>query len=172
METIFGLNNSLMDYLLVLLIYGFFFLLIRYPKPTIELNYRGNFLFLAIVWFILMFTGNYLFHLLGVMVFLPWLNNFIHCSLWISVCLTWLYYTSHHRPLWEQFIHFAFTSFVVKMAESQLLGSWSKESYLGIDHPLAYLITMSAVDGFYPILSKWFLQWASKAGKFGTYLPS
>lgn len=172
METILGVNNSLLDYLLVLIVYGLFFLLIRFPKSQVELNFKGNFLFLAIVWFILMFTGNYFFHLLGLMVFLPWLNNFIHCALWIGVCLTWLYYVAQHRPLWEQFIHFAFTSFIVKMAESQLLGSWSKESYLGIDHPLAYLITMSVVDGFYPILSAWFLQWAFKAGKFGTYLPS
>lgn len=166
MEEILGPNNSFVSYLPVLFIYGLMFLLIRYPKPALELNYHGNFIFLGCVWFILMFTGNYLFYRLGVMVFLPWLNNFLHCLLWISVCLTWLYYIARFRPWWEQFIHFAFTSFIVKMAEHQLLGSWSKDSYLGIDHSLAYLIAMSIVDGFYPIISGWLIQWAAKAKKF------
>src|SRR5258706_7739502 len=105
MENIFGPSDSLQPYLVLLLVYGLMFLLIRYPKPDIELNFRGNFIFLACVWFFLMFTGNYLFYRLGVMVFLPWLNNFLHCSLWIGICLTWLYYIARHRPLWEQFIH-------------------------------------------------------------------
>src|SRR5580765_8815097 len=101
METILGPGNTLMSYALVLLIYFLMFLFIRYPKPVVELNYRGNFKFLAIVWAIMMFTGNYLFYRLGIMSFLPWLNDFIHSFLWIGICLTWLYYSSHHRPLWE-----------------------------------------------------------------------
>lgn len=170
MDLILGPNHSLVNYALVLLMYALMFLLIRYPKPVIELNYRGNFKFLAIVWIFLMFTGNYLFYRLGVMSFLPWLNNFIHSFIWIGLCLTWLYYCCYHRPLWEQFIHFAFTSFIIKMAEHQLLSSWSRDSYLGIDHPLAYLFAMSLVDGFYPVISKWLLAWAGKAGKFGVYI--
>lgn len=170
MDEIIGVNNNLLNYLVVLVIYGLLFLLIRYPKPTLELNYRGNFKFLAILWFVLMFTGNYLFFRLGVMSFLPWLNNLIHSLVWVGLCLAWLYYTTHQRPLWEQFIHFSFTSFVVKMSEYQLLGSWSLESYLGVDHPLAYLIAMSLVDGFYPIISLWVLNWLGKSGKFGLYI--
>src|SRR5882724_11278326 len=103
-------NNSIQSYLKVILIYGLMFLFIRYPKPALELNYHGNFIFLGCLWFILMFTGNYLFYRLGVMVFLPWLSNFLHCLFWIAICLTWLYYSSRSRPLWEQFIYFAFTS--------------------------------------------------------------
>lgn len=172
MENIIGADNGVTDYLLVLLIYFLFFLYIKSPKPVIELNYRGNFFFLSATWFILMFTGNYTFHLLGLMSFLPWLNNFIHSAIWIGLCLTWLYYTTHERPMAEQFIFFAFTSFIVKMAEHMLLGSWSMDSYFGIQHPLAYLIAMSLVDGFYPIISKFLLQWMSKRNKFNVYVSN
>jgi hypothetical protein len=170
MEAILGINNGYPEYLLVLIVYALMFLLIRYPKPVIELNYRGTFKFLAALWIFLMFTGNYLFFRLGLMSFLPWLNNFIHSFLWIGVCLTWLYYCTHERPSWEQFIHFSFTSFIIKMTEHLVLGSWSRDSYAGIDHPLAYLIAMSLVDGFYPLISKFVLAWASKGGKFGVYI--
>jgi hypothetical protein len=170
MATILGPGNTLMSYALVLLIYFLMFLFIRYPKPDLELNYCGNFKFLAIVWAIMMFTGNYLFYRLGVMSFLPWLNDFIHSFIWIGICLTWLYYISHNRPLWEQFIHFAFSSFIIKMAENQILGTWSMESFLGIRHPLAYLIAMSLVDGFYPIISILLLKIASKNDSLGIYL--
>lgn len=170
MEDILGTNNSIINYIPVLLIYGLMFLFIRYPKPVVELNYRGNFRFLAAVWIFLMFTGNYLFYRLGVMSFLPWLNNFIHCFLWIGVCLTWLYYASHHRPMWELFIHFAFTSFIIKMAERRFLGSWSMDSYFDINSPYAYVITMSIVDGFYPVISKWLLNYFGKRDKFGIYV--
>ena len=172
MNTILGEGNSLLDYLLVLFIYFLMFLFIKYPKPNIELNYRNNFIFLAIVWFILMFTGNYFFYLLGLMSFLPWLNNFIHSSIWIGICLTWLYYVSHSRSMWEQFIFFAFTSFIIKMAEHLLLGSWSRDSYLGVRNGYAYLISMSLVDGFYPIISKWLLLAFSKNQNLGLYVES
>ena len=171
MEKIFGVNNSWLDYVLVLLIYGLMFLLIRYAKPKLELNYKANYTFLVLLWFFLMFTGNYFFHLFGVMSFLPWANNLIHSFIWVGLCLGWLYYCTHQRPLAEQFILFAFTSFIVKMAEHMLLGTWSMERYLGIDHPLAYLIAMSIVDGFYPIISRWVINWLSKKSTFGVYAP-
>lgn len=172
MEDILGANNSIIGYLIVLVIYLLMFSLIRYPKPVVELNYRGNFRFLAVAWIFLMFTGNYLFYRLGVMAFLPWLNNFIHCFLWIGICLTWLYYTSHHRPMWELFIHFSFTSFIIKMAEHKILGSWSMDAYLGINNPYAYVIAMSIVDGFYPIISKWLLDYFGRKKKFGIYIEN
>jgi hypothetical protein len=171
MEHIFGDGNSTADYLLVLLIYGLLFLLIRYPQPTLELNYRSNFIFLVALWAFLMFTGNYLFYRLGVMSFLPWLNNFLHSFVWVGICLGWLYYCTHQRPLWEQFLFFAFTSFVVKMAEYMILGTWNRESYLGIDNQYAYIIAMSIVDGFYPIISRWVLNALGKRSTFGVYVP-
>lgn len=171
MNEILGANNSLLDYALVLLIYGLMFLLIRYPKPTLELNYRSNFFFLFGLWAFLMFTGNYLFYRLGVMAFLPWLNNAMHSIIWVGACLGWLYYCTHERPMWEQFILFAFTSFIIKMAEFSILGTWNMESYLGIQSPYAYIIVMSLVDGFYPIISRWVINALGKRSTFGVYSP-
>ena len=170
METIFGAGNSVIDYLLVLLVYFLMFAFIRYPKPVVELNYRSNFKFLAFVWSIAMFTGNYLFFKLGIMSYLPWLNNFIHSFLWIGLCLTWLYYCCHHRPIIEQFIFFSFTSFVIKMAENILLGTWNMDTFLGVKNPYAYIIAMSLVDGFYPIISSLLMRWLGKSGRFGLYI--
>jgi hypothetical protein len=167
METILGADNTLVDYLLVLLIYFFMFLFIRYPKPVLDTSYRSTFYFLAIAWAIAMFSGNYLFYRLGIMSFLPWLNNFIHSFIWIGICLTWLYYCCRHLSMIEQFIFFSFTSFIIKMAEHLLLGTWSKDSFLGIHNPYAYVIAMSIVDGFYPVISKVVLRWLAAKGKFG-----
>ena len=172
MNTVFGANNSLWDYLLVLLIYGLMFLLIRFSKSKLELNYRANFFFLFGLWAFLMFTGNYLFYRLGVMAFLPWMNNLMHSVIWVGACLGWLYYCTHERPLWEQFLLFAFTSFIVKMAEYMLLGTWSKDRYLGIESPYAYIIVMSLVDGFYPIISRWVLNALARRSRFGVYVPA
>ena len=171
MNEILGTGNSLLDYALVLLIYGLMYLLIRYPKPKLELNYTANYIFLVVLWAFLMFTGNYLFYRLSVMAFLPWLNNLLHSVIWVGACLGWLYYTTYERPLWEQFVLFAFTSFIIKMAEYAILGTWNKDSYLGIQSPYAYIIVMSLVDGFYPIISRWVIRWMGKKSTFGVYTP-
>jgi hypothetical protein len=171
MEKIFGANNNWLDYSLVLLIYALMYLLIRYPKPRLELNYRANYYFLVGLWAFLMFTGNYLFYRLGVMSFLPWANNFVHSFLWVGICLGWLYYCTHERPLLEQFLLFAFTSFIVKMAENMLLGTWNLDTYFGINSKYAYIIAMSIVDGFYPVISLWILHVLGKKSTFGIYVP-
>ena len=171
MNEILGTGNSLLDYALELLIYGLMYLLIRYPKPKLELNYTANYIFLVVLWAFLMFTGNYLFYRLGVMAFLPWLNNLLHSVIWVGACLGWLYYTTYERPLWEQFVLFAFTSFIIKMAEYFILGTWNMESYLGIQSPYAYIIVMSLVDGFYPVISRWVIRWMGKKSTFGVYAP-
>ncbi len=172
MQAIFGIDNPLLDYLLVLLVYFFMFLFIKYPHPAIEARYKPNFYFLGIFWFVAMFTGNYFGYLLGVMSFLPWFNNLIHCALWIGICLNWLYYCCYQRPMVQQIIFFAFTSFIIKMTEMQLLGTWYRESYFGIHNQYAYLVTMSLVDGFYPIISKWLLSLLGKKHIFGVYDPA
>ena len=171
MNAILGNNNTVWDYILVLFIYLLMYLFIRYPKPRLELNYKANFIFLFALWAFLMFTGNYLFYRLGVMSFLPWLNNLLHSGIWVGFCLGWLYYCTHERPLWEQFVFFAFTSFVIKIAENMILGTWHMDSYLGIKSPYAYIIAMSIVDGFYPIISRWLIKALSKRSTFGVYSP-
>ncbi len=171
-EQLFGANNSWLDYALVLLIYALMYLLIRFSKPTLELNYKANFIFLFALWAFLMFTGNYLFYRLGVMAFLPWFNNLLHSGIWVGFCLGWLYYCTHERPMWEQFVLFAFTSFIIKMAENALLGTWHMESYFGINNRYAYLIAMSVVDGFYPVISNWIIKALARRSTFGVYVPA
>jgi hypothetical protein len=157
-EKIFGINNSFIDYLLVLLVYGMMYLLIRYPKPVLELNFKRAYVLLVLVWGPLMFVSNYVGYLIGVMSFLPWLNNFIHSFLWVGFCLSWLYYCSRERPVLEQVIFCVWTSFIVKVAEHLLLGTWTFENFLGFQSTYAYIIAMSLIDGLYPILSVWILK--------------
>jgi hypothetical protein len=171
MNNILGAGNTVFDYLLVLLVYAFMYLLIRYPKPKLELNYKANFLFLSLFWAGLMFVGNYVGYLVGMMAFLPWLDNFLHSFLWVGICLTWLFYCTHERPMWEQFLLFAFVSFVVKVAEKLIIGTWSMDSYLGIKNPYAYIIAMSLIDGFYPLLSNLLIRALSRKSTFGVYAP-
>jgi hypothetical protein len=172
MDTILGSGNNLLQYAIIILIYLLMFLFIRYPKPVLELNWRGNFRFLAILWALLMFSGNYFFFRLGVMSFLPWADNFIHSFIWVGICLNWLYYCCYSRPGWEQFVFFSFTSFVIKMTENGILGTWKMDSFLQINNPYAYIIAMSLVDGFYPIISKILLRALGRAGKWGLYAES
>lgn len=125
MNNILGVGNSFFDYAWVHLIYGLFFLFIRYPKPSVESNYRSTFRFLSVFRAVLMFGGNYLGYLVGLMTFLSWLDNFLHSFVWVGICLCWLYYGTYERPWWEQFLFFAFISFIVKVAEKLVLGTWS-----------------------------------------------
>lgn len=172
MDTILGAGNSLFDYALVLVVYGLLFLFIRYPKPAVELNYRATFVFLSAFWGLLMFGGNYLGYRLGVMAFLPWLDNLLHSFVWVGICLCWLYYCTYGRPLWEKFFFFAFLSFVVKIAEKLLVGTWSMDNYLGINNPYAYAIAMSLIDGLYPVASQWIVAALAKKSTFGVYAPA
>ncbi|MDQ6610755.1 MAG: hypothetical protein M3Y85_13130 [Bacteroidota bacterium] len=171
MDNILGANNSIIDYLLVLFIYLLMYLFIRYPKPKLELNYQSNYFFLAALWSGLIFFGNYLGYRAGMMSFLPWADNFVHSFLWVGVCLSWLYYCTHERPWWEQFIFFAFISFIIKIAENIIIGTWNMDSYLGIHSKYAYVIAMSLIDGLYPIVSKWILNALGKKSTFGIYVP-
>ena len=162
MDTILGTSNTLSDYLLVLLIYALIFILIRYPNPRVELNFRVNFLVLFFFWSLAMFIGNYLFYLFGVMSFLPWLNNFIHTFIWIGLCLTFLYAGVHKHNIIKQFLLFAIFSFIVKVAENLILGTWEKDPFYFLHGKYAYIIVMSLVDGFYPIISIIVLKLTSK----------
>jgi hypothetical protein len=162
MENILGENNSFLDYLSVIGIYVLVFLLIFYAKRTIELNFRKSFMALYLVWSVAMFTGNYFGYLGGVMSFLPWLNNFIHSFGWVGFALAWLYMTSAHLPWHYRFYLSAMFSFLIKFSENMILGSWSFDPYFFFEGKYAYLIIMSIVDGFYPLLSDWILKFLNK----------
>jgi hypothetical protein len=162
METLLGASNDFWNYLLVLIVYGLVFILIRYPNPRVELNFEVNFRVLFVFWFVAMFVGNYVFHLLGVMSVLPWLNNFIHTFIWIGFCLTYLYSGVYKHNIIEQFFLFAIYSFIIKVAENLILGTWEKDPFYFLHGKYAYLIVMSIVDGFYPIISIIVLKICSK----------
>jgi hypothetical protein len=79
------------------------------------------------------------------------LNNFIHAFIWIGLCLGFLYGISYKRPLWELLVLFTIYSFVVKVAENKILGTWEFGRFFFIDGNLAYIIGWSLVDALYPI---------------------
>jgi len=150
---ILGAGNDLVDYLLVLLFYGGMFVLIRYGTRRIELNFRKTFRALYIGWGFGVFIGNYLFYLIGIMSFLPWLNNAFHTLIWIGLCLGYLYAGCYRRPLIEQISLFVIFSFLVKVAERLILGTWEHDNFFGIDGNWAYIIGWSLMDGLYPLIS-------------------
>ena len=162
MKEILGAGNEITDYVIVLAVYGALFIVMRYANETVELNFRKTFWILFVGWGVGVFIGNYLFYLLGIMSFLPWLNNFLHTFIWIGLCLSFLYAGAHRKPMWEQFALFAIFSFIVKWAEHTILGTWELDHFFFIEGNLAYIIGWSLMDGLYPILSALGLKLVSK----------
>ncbi len=154
-----GQGNGVVEYLLVLVLYGAMFLLIRHGSSRLELSARKSFWILALAWGPGIFVGNYLCYLVGVMGFLPWLNNAFHTLIWIALCLGWLYAGVHKRPMMQQVPLFIIFSFLVKIGELMLLGSWHFDHFFGIrslcglNDPLTYIIGWSVMDGLYPAIS-------------------
>jgi hypothetical protein len=169
MANILGNSNNIFDYLLVLLIYGLMVIIMRYANKNVELNFEKSYWLLFFFWSIAMFIGNYVSYLLAVMSFLPWLNNFIHSFVWVGLCLGFLYAGCYKRDWYEQFLLCAIFSFIVKVFENLILGTWDFDNYLGVDGKYTYIIVMSLVDGFYPIISKILLTIVSKYYK-GIYI--
>jgi hypothetical protein len=153
MEKILGAGNSLADYALVLITYAALFIVMRYANRRIELNFRKTFLILFWGWSVGVFIGNYIFYMIGIMSFLPWLNNFIHTFIWIGLCLGFLFAGCYQKPLWEQFLLFSIFSFIVKAAERYFLGTWELPYFFFIDGNTAYIIGWSLMDGLYPFIS-------------------
>lgn len=148
-----GSRNSVWDYVAVLAVYGALFIVTRHANARIELNFRTSFWILFFGWSVGVFVGNYVFYRIGIMSFLPWLNNFLHTFVWIGLCLGFLYSGAYRKPFWEQFALFAIFSFIVKWAEREILGTWELDHFLFIQGNLAYVIGWSLMDGLYPLLS-------------------
>ena len=148
-----GPGNGLPEYALVLLVYAALFLVMRHGHAHVELNFRRTYWALFWGWGIGTFVGNYVLYRLGVMSFLPWLNNFLHTFVWIGLCLGFLFAGTYRRPAVEQFLLFAIFSFIVKVAERTILGTWELDHFFFIRGNLAYIIGWSLMDGLYPTLS-------------------
>src|SRR5579862_3235688 len=102
MDSILGAGNQIWGYILVLGVYLSLFVVIRQIQPTVEPAFRRTYWVLFIGWVPGIFIGNYLFYLIGIMSFLPWLDNLMHSSIWIGLGLGFLYAATYKRSLWEQ----------------------------------------------------------------------
>ena len=70
--------------LALLLFYAALFVVIRTTKKQIEPVERRTFLAIGLAWAVTVFVANYLLYKVGLMSFLPWVNNFAHTFLWIG----------------------------------------------------------------------------------------
>ncbi|HOX24268.1 MAG TPA: hypothetical protein PLL30_00765 [Candidatus Krumholzibacteria bacterium] len=152
MERILGPGNTIVHYLWVLVVYLMMLVLMRYGNQTVELSYRRTRAFL--IWTLgpIVFIANWLLFRAGAMSFLPWLNNVLHALVWVGVGLTFLYAGCRTRAGWEQFALFAVFSFVVKVAEHLLLGTWEHDNFFGIPGQTTYMAGWSALDGLLPFV--------------------
>jgi hypothetical protein len=150
---ILGQGNGVVQYLIIIAVYASLFLLMRQTQTTVELRFRHSYRILFVAWSVGTFVANYLLYRAGVMSFLPWLNNFLHTFVWIGLCLGFLFAGVYRKPMVEQFALFAIYSFIVKWAESTVLGTWEHDHFVGIRGNLAYIIGWSLMDGLYPVLS-------------------
>jgi hypothetical protein len=148
----------------VLLLYAALFLVIRGYKSNIEPEEKKTAVIVGLSWAILVFIGNYLFYLIGIMSFLPWINNFMHTFLWIGICLTWLYLgVRDTQPGYIQFTYFATFSFIVKYTEQMLFGTWEHGHFFFIfKGNFAYVLGWSLADGLYPAITNFGLKMVSK----------
>ena len=152
-DSLLGAGNGPLDYVLLLVVYGALFLVMRYTNPTVDAPFRRTYWTLFWGWAIGVFIANYLLYLAGFMSFLPWLNNAFHTFVWIGLCLGFMYAEAHRRTFLEQFALFAIFSFIVKWAEHSLLGTWEHGHFFGITGNTAYIIGWSLMDGLYPVVS-------------------
>lgn len=144
---------ELLNYVFVLMIYILLYLINRKKFGTISPEFNKSFCVLYVAWVLSTFFGNYGLFKLGYMSFLPWVNNFIHCFIWIGIFLGSLYAGIYKRPMILQILLFILFSFIVKMSEYAILGTWELDHFIGIKFPFAYIIGWSIMDGLYPFIS-------------------
>ncbi len=170
MNEILGAGNGLLEYGFILLVYGALVVVMKQGHPGVGPDARKTYWVLYFTYALVGFVANYLLYLAGAMSFLPWLNNFIHTFVWLGFCLAFLSIGAYRRPLWEQLVMFAIFSFVVKLAEHQVLGTWEMNRFFFIQGNLAYMLGWSLVDGLIPVGSAIWLRVLSKYVK-GLIVP-
>jgi hypothetical protein len=148
MDEFLGAGNGLLEYLVVLLTYAGLFVVVWQIQPRLEPAHRKTFYILIPVLGVIATVANYVLFLMGVMSFMPWLNNFIHTFIWIGVVLGFTFLSVYQRPIWQQLVIFAVLSFVVKTMEHQVLSTWEMDNFFGIRWESAYMFGWSFADGF------------------------
>ena len=163
MNDLLGSNNTLVSYLFILLIYiGLYVTMAQVVAPRIEPEFQRSFWVLYAVWAVGTFIFNYVFYLIGIMSFLPWLDNFGHTFIWIGFILGYLYSISYKKPVWQQLVIFGIYSFAVKVIENKFLGTWEFGHFFFVDGNFAYIIGWSCVDACLPLASALVLRLAAR----------
>jgi hypothetical protein len=141
--------------LLLLLFYASLFLIIRcmYRTPLTSAE-RPTFLLLGAAGAVTALVANYLLYRLGLMSFLPWVNNIMHSFLWIGIGFPYLFFALRGRqPVLVQFLVFVVLSLIVKYAEQLLFGTWEQGNFLHLFRGnFAYILGWATMDGLYPVL--------------------
>lgn len=137
----------------LLMLYASVFGVAWYDKRTLDAEERKTFWVLWGIWSVAVLLINYLGALLGVITFIPWLNNVLHAFVWVGVVLTYLFLAVRHLPIAVQFMAFAFFSLVVRLGEFALFGVWDHPHFLwAFRGTEASLLGWSFVDGFIPLI--------------------
>ena len=149
----------------ILLLYAALFLIMQgFSSSKFNKDETKTFVITGILWAVSVFIGNYICYLIGIMSFIPWVNNFLHTFIWIGFCLTYLYITTRMRfPIWRQVLYFSIFSFIVKYAEQMLFGIWEHDHFMWIfEGNFAYILGWSLMDGLYPFITNLGLKMLSK----------
>jgi hypothetical protein len=146
--------------LLVLGVYAALFVAFLTYLKAIPPGEGKTFLVIGAAWGGSVFVMNWLLHLMGLMSFLPWVNNLLHSFVWIGFCLTWLYLgVRNDQPMLLQCWAFFVFSLVVKVAEHRLFGTWEHDHFFHVFRgQAAYVLGWSVLDGTYPLISKYGLR--------------
>ena len=151
---------------IVLLVYAMIFLVFLTYRRSLATDERKTYFVVALGWAVSVFLGNYLLYRVGVMSFLPWLNNFMHTFLWIGLCLSWLYLgVRGTQPLFLQVVLFIFFSLVVKVTEQLAFGTWEHPHFFWVlDGNHWYVLGWSVADGLYPLITRTALRFFARRG--------
>lgn len=157
--------ENITPYLLIVALYFSLFLIIQaFRIGGIRSSEKKTFYIIGGLWASLVFIGNYGFYKMGIMSFIPWINNGLHTFIWIGMVLTYLYMSTRFTyPIWRQVIYFSIFSFIVKYAEQMLFGIWELDHFFWIfKGNFAYVLGWSIMDGLYPYISNFGLKIMSK----------
>lgn len=140
--------------ILVLLgVYASVFLVAWLDRRRLDAAEKRTFLMLFAVWSVSVVAINYGGYRLGVIGFIPWLNNLLHAVVWVGGVLTYLFLAVRHLHIVVQFMAFSFFSLVVRYAEFRLFGVWDHPHFLhAFRGTEASILGWSFVDGFIPLL--------------------
>ena len=152
-----------MKYLVILVLYFLVFIVAWFDKRKLDGSERKTFLMLFLVWSVTIFIANYLGYKMGILSFMPWVNNFLHAFVWIGVCLSYMFLALRKQHIITQFMAYASFSLVIRYTEYKIFGVWEHDNCLNaVQGTDAYIIGWSFIDGGYGIVTILLLKLLSK----------